>query len=113
MHLAYQVHHAWGCALNFPTASSLEYLATRYPPSLNVKQVGEITSGSVDAIRNALSRGCYPIPSFKIGRKRVFRLIDVAVYIDQQYAVANPHSKSRSDTAKSASRARPKAQRGR
>ena len=78
-----------GCALNFPIASSLEYLASRYPPSLNVKQVGEITSGSVDAIRNALSRGCYPIPSFKIGRKRVFRLVDVAAYLDQQFAAAN------------------------
>ena len=78
-----------GCALNFPTESSLEYLASRYPPSLNVKQVGEITSGSVDAIRNALSRGCYPIPSFKIGRKRVFRLVDVAAYLDQQFAAAN------------------------
>lgn len=78
-----------GCALNFPIASSLEYLASRYPPSLNVKQVGEITSGSVDAIRNALSRGRYPIPSFKIGRKRVFRLVDVAAYLDQQFAAAN------------------------
>lgn len=78
--------------MNLPTVSTLDYLSSRYPPSLSVKQVGEITSESVDTIRQALSRGRYPIPSFKVGSRRVFRLIDVAAYIDQQYVAANPQA---------------------
>lgn len=69
--------------------TTLDYLMGRYPPSLTVQQVGEITSESEGSIRNAISRGRYPIPSFRIGRKRVFRLLDVAAYIDQQFAAAN------------------------
>ena len=58
--------------------------------------MGEITSTSVDSIRNALSKGSYPIPSFKIGRKRVFRLVDVAAYLDHQFSDANGNSSNAS-----------------
>ncbi len=75
--------------MNFQFTSTLDYLKTVYPPSLSVKQVAEITSESPATIAGALCRGQYPIPSFKIGSKRVFRLIDVASYLDQQFAVAN------------------------
>lgn len=75
--------------MNFQFSSTLEFLNTRYPPSLNVKQVAEITSTAAATIQGAISRGDYPIPSFKLGGKRVFRLIDVAAYIDQQFAAAN------------------------
>lgn len=88
--------------MNHPIFSTLDYLSSRYPPSLSVKQVGEITSESTDTIRQALSRGQYPIPSFKVGSRRVFRLIDVAAYIDKLYVAANgptPTGKS-SRTAK-------------
>jgi hypothetical protein len=89
--------------LNHPLFTTLDYLSSRYPPSLSVKQVGEITSESVDTIRQALSRRRYPIPSFKVGSRRVFRLIDVAVYIDQQYAAANPlFTKGYNESLKSA-----------
>lgn len=75
--------------MNLSFTSSLDYLNSRYPPTLNVKQVAEITSEAPTTINSALSRGEYPIPSFKIGSKRAFRLIDVAAYIDEQFAAAN------------------------
>lgn len=89
MHMAMPCASRTRYALNLPVISALDYLSSRYPPSLTVKQVGEITSESVDSIRGALSRGQYAIPSFKIGNKRVFRLTDVAAYLDQQFAAAN------------------------
>ena len=75
--------------MNTPLASTLTYLSTRYPPSLSVKQVAEITSSSSDSIRNAVSRGSYPIPSFKLGRRRLFRLVDVAAHLDDQLEATN------------------------
>jgi len=54
--------------LNLPFTSSLEYLNSRYPPTLNVKQVAEITSEAPATINSALSRGEYPIPSFRLSR---------------------------------------------
>lgn len=63
--------------------SSIEFLASRYPATLSVKQLSLITSESEQTIRNKLSSGSYPISSFTLGRKRVFRLIDVALYLDQ------------------------------
>lgn len=63
--------------------SSLDFLATRFPATVNVKQVSQITSEAPQTIRNRLSCGTYPIPSFTIGRKRLFRLLDVANYLDQ------------------------------
>ncbi len=81
--------------MNFQFTSTLEFLNTRYPPSLSVKQVAEITSLSAATIQGAISRGEYPIPSFKIGGKRVFRLVDVAAYIDQQFAAANSRTTKR------------------
>lgn len=65
-------------------ASSLSYLSTKYPPTLSVEQLAEITSESPQTIRNRLNLGTYHVPSFKIGRKRVFRLIDVAQFLDQR-----------------------------
>lgn len=64
-------------------ASSLSYLSTKYPPSLSVEQLAEITSESPQTIRNRLTLGNYHVPSFKVGRKRVFRLVDVAQFLDQ------------------------------
>ncbi|MBA4076621.1 MAG: hypothetical protein C0508_16375 [Cyanobacteria bacterium PR.023] len=66
--------------------TTLDFLASRYPPNLTVDQVSEITSDASQTIRNRLHQGLYPIPSFYIGRKRLFRLIDVAAYLDRIYA---------------------------
>lgn len=63
--------------------NSLDFLAARFPATVNVKQLSQITSESTQTIRNRLSCGTYPIPSFKLGRKRLFRLLDVAHYLDQ------------------------------
>lgn len=63
--------------------SSLDFLAARFPAIVSVKQVSQITSEAAQTIRNRLSCGTYPIPSFKLGRKRLFRLLDVAHYLDQ------------------------------
>jgi len=68
--------------LAFAQLTLLEYLTPLYPPTVSVRQVSEITSETEQTIRNALSQGRYPIPSFKMGSKRAFRLVDVAAYID-------------------------------
>lgn len=73
----------------------LEYLTPIYPPTLSVRQVSEITSETEQTIRNAISQGRYPIPSFKIGSKRAFRLVDVATYIDGLCAVDPSHPANR------------------
>lgn len=65
-------------------STTLEYLSARYPPTLSVDQVGEITSEHPQTIRNMVSKGAYRIPSFKIGSKRVFWLSDVAAFLDEQ-----------------------------
>jgi len=74
--------YARECAL-FNFVTSLEYLSTRYSPTLSIPDVSEITGEHEQTIRNRLSAGDYPIPSFKVGKKRLFRLQDVAAYIDQ------------------------------
>lgn len=74
--------YAWECAL-FNFVASLEYLSTRYSPTLSIPDVSEITGEHEQTIRNRLSAGDYPIPSFKVGKKRLFRLQDIASYIDQ------------------------------
>ena len=74
----------------FPV-STLDFLCKSYPPTLNVEQVSEITSEQPQTIRNLVSQGCYRIPSFKIGRKCVFRLVDVADFIDRQFLADPSH----------------------
>lgn len=66
----------------FAQLTFLEYLTPLYPPTLSVRQVSEITSETEQTIRNAISLGRYPIPSFKIGSKRVFSLLEVAGYLE-------------------------------
>lgn len=78
--------------MSLPVITFLDYLSSRYPPTLSVDQVAEITSESPQTIRDKLCKGTYPIPSFRHTTKRLFRLIDVAEYIDRQFAAdpSNP-----------------------
>jgi hypothetical protein len=70
-------------------------LSKQYPPTLSVHLLSEITNEHEQTIRNKVSQGSYPIASFKIGRKRLFKLIDVAAYIDQQCAQDRSHPTNR------------------
>lgn len=69
-----------------PQFRFLDLLTSKYPPTVNVRQVSEITSQDEQTIRNALSTGRFQIPSFKLGRKRLFRLTDVAQHLEQAFA---------------------------
>lgn len=71
--------------------TTVEFLRNQFPPTLSVRQVSKITSEHEQTIRNKLSKETYPIPSFKIGRKRLFRLVDVAAFIDQQCLEDHSH----------------------
>lgn len=64
----------------------LDLLSAKYPPTVDVRQVSEITRADEQTIRNALAHGRYQIPSFKLGRRRLFRLTDVALHIEQAFA---------------------------
>lgn len=70
-------------------ACTLDFLSRYYGPNLTLRDLSSITTQHEQTIRNSVYKGEYPIPSFKIGGKRLFRLMDVAAYIDQQYAAAN------------------------
>lgn len=63
--------------------TTLDLLAQRYPVLLTIPDVAEVTSMQPQTIRNRLARGDFPIPSLKIGRRRLFRVIDVAAFLDQ------------------------------
>lgn len=76
-------------------ASSLDYLIQYYGPNVTLNELSSITTQGVRTIQNAIVKGDYPIPSFKIGSKRVFRLVDVADYLDRQFAAANNSIKKR------------------
>jgi len=75
----------------FKFVASIEYLSTRYLPTLSIHEVSEITGEHEQTIRNRLSAGDYPIASFKVGKRRLFRLLDVATYIDQQCLADSSH----------------------
>lgn len=70
-------------------ASTLDYLIQYYGPNITLNELSSITTQGVRTIQNAIVKGEYPIPSFKIGYKRVFRLVDVATYLDEQFVAAN------------------------
>lgn len=71
--------------MSFRAPSFLDFLSSKYPPTLTVEQVSEITSEHPQTIRNMVSQKRYHVPSFKVGRKRLFRLTDVASFIDRQF----------------------------
>lgn len=75
--------------MNLIESSFTEYLSSKYPPVLSIRLLSEITTETEQSIRNSLSKGNYPIPSFKFGHKRLFRLTDIATYIDQQFKAAS------------------------
>lgn len=77
--------------MSFPQVTTLEFLSTRFLPTITVRDLSEITTEHEQTIRNKVSKGVYPIPSFAIGRKRLFRLIDVAAFIDMQRAADPSH----------------------
>lgn len=63
--------------------STLDLLTQRYRVLLTIPEVAEITSMQPQTIRNRLARGDFPIPSLKIGRRRLFRVVDVAAFLDR------------------------------
>lgn len=77
----------------FFAVTTLDYLSSRYAPMVTVDQLSEITTEHPVTIRKQVSKGIYAIPSLKIRSKRLFRLTDVAAFIDQQYDAANSAAK--------------------
>lgn len=73
--------------------STLDLLTQRYRVLLTIPEVAEITSMQPQTIRNRLARGDFPIPSLKIGRRRLFRVVDVAAFLDRLAGVDSPCGK--------------------
>jgi len=86
---------------HLPTPSTLDFLLTRFQTlTIGVAELAVIFREREQSIRNAISEGRYPIPSFHVSpRRRRFLLTDVAQYIDGQRRSAadteNSHSNSR------------------
>ena len=93
-------------------SSTLDYLACFYGPNVTLNELSSITTQHVKTIQNGILKGEYPIPSFKIGKKRVFRLVDVADYLDRQFAASNNPNRTRGRPTKVQQIARRKAEGG-
>lgn len=71
---------------NLATMSpSLAYLETLFPrqAALPILAVGETIGMPAQTVRNRISDGTFPIPSFKQGARRMCLKAEVAAYLDR------------------------------
>ena len=58
-------------------------LIERYGNYLTLKDLSDVLHMSYGSVRVAMSAGRFPIKTFKVGRRRLARAIDVAEYVDK------------------------------
>ena len=69
------------------TLSFAEYLFNKYPPTITVKQLAEITGENEQTIRNRLSKGTYPLNAIKPFGKVCFLITEVVEMFQKIEAV--------------------------
>lgn len=76
-------------------SSTLRHLELICPNAVTIdsKTLASIIGVSRSTINNAGS--AFPLPSLKFGRKRYYRLIDVASFIDKTLGIVDPSSTAR------------------
>ena len=84
---------------------SLAYLETVFPrqAALPILAVGEVIGMPAQTIRNRVSDGTFPIPSFKQGARRMCLKAEVAAYLDR---IAGVQPKPKRDARTKAERVR-------
>lgn len=65
-------------------------LLDRYGLTMDLKQLGELIHMTPGSIRSSISAGTFPIPTIRIGMRRLAFTTDVARYIDE--SLANDHN---------------------
>ena len=53
----------------------------------SLADVARIRAGSIKTVRKEIAEGRFPVPTIKIGRRRVVSVLDLAEYLD---ALTNP-----------------------
>ena len=73
-----------------PPSSTLEILSARHPGAVLLPFVdaGAALAMKLQTARNQLVAGVFPVPTHKVGGRRVVRIDDLAAYIDSQTCVA-------------------------
>jgi hypothetical protein len=66
------------------TQLTLQYLLTKYGLTLNALDLAEVFHMEYKCVLNAVSAGRFPVPTFKLGKKRYAHVEDVAAHIDKQ-----------------------------
>lgn len=56
-------------------------LLDHYGPTMGLRDLAEVLKLKLSAIHDTLGRGEFPIATFKIGRRRIARTVDVAAYL--------------------------------
>jgi hypothetical protein len=59
------------------------YLLERYGPTMTLDQFGEIIKKATRSLYNDISRGTFPIPSYKVGSRHVLSTHDVITFMDE------------------------------
>ena len=64
--------------------TNLQLLLARYDSlTLNTTQLAELLHMHPKSILNAVSQGRFPIPTHRVGGKRLANVTDVAAYLDK------------------------------
>jgi hypothetical protein len=59
------------------------FLREKYGVLLTVEEIAQILRlSNPKSVTNAISAGRFPIPTSKLGKRRVARVEDVAIYVD-------------------------------
>ncbi len=61
-----------------------ELLFDRYGAILDLTDLAKVMRMQIGTVKNKLSEGTFPIRTYKLGRRRVADVRDVAGYLDRQ-----------------------------
>lgn len=61
-----------------------ELLFEKYGPTLDIAELAEVLKMSEGTLKNRLSAGTCPVPTYREGGKRVANVQDVATYLDRR-----------------------------
>lgn len=81
--------------MNYSSAAELIFAQLGIVSRLSVEDVSIILRRPTQSIRNSISKGNFPIPSYSEGRRRWFDVRHVAYYLDRLYMPVPPKKRGR------------------
>ena len=58
-----------------------DYLTKQYGPTMGLAEIAVVTKRSLPTLRNNISAGQFPVPTFRVMGRRVAMTEDVAAYL--------------------------------